>query len=115
MSDEAHFPAEQSGPQAAARVPRPHGDGRRPQGAERAPRTRPQEAQRLDPVSPGHWPRDGAEFAKRIGARKERWSSIVTDEQRLIGAKAARRFAVTLGIGLDRVATLARATSPRCT
>src|SRR4029453_216806 len=47
MSDEAHFPAEQSGPQAAARVPRPHGDGRRPQGAERAPRPRPQEAQRL--------------------------------------------------------------------
>jgi ribonuclease P protein component len=47
MSDEAHFPAEQSGPQAAARIPSPHGDGRRPQGAERAPRPRPQEAQRL--------------------------------------------------------------------
>jgi ribonuclease P protein component len=47
MSDEAHFPAEQSGPQAAARVPQPHGNGRRPQGAERASRTRPQEAQRL--------------------------------------------------------------------
>ena len=47
MSDEAHFPAEQSGPQAAARVPQPHGNGRRPQGAERAPRPRPQEAQRL--------------------------------------------------------------------
>jgi len=47
MSDEAHLPAEQSGPQAAARVPVPHGDGRRTQGAERAPRPRPQEAQRL--------------------------------------------------------------------
>jgi len=47
MSDEAHFPAEQSGPQAAARVSQPHGDGRRPQGAERAPRPRSQEAQRL--------------------------------------------------------------------
>jgi ribonuclease P protein component len=47
MSDEAHLPAEQSGPQAAARVPVPHGDGRRPQGAECPPRTRPQEAQRL--------------------------------------------------------------------
>src|SRR5690348_17980297 len=47
MSNEAHLPAEQSGPQAAARVPEPHGDGRRPQGAERAPRPRPQEAQRL--------------------------------------------------------------------
>ena len=47
MSDEAHLPAEQSRPQAASRVPEPHGDCRRPQGAERAARTRPQEAQRL--------------------------------------------------------------------
>ena len=47
MSDEAHLPTEQSGPRAAARVPVPHGDGRRPQGAERAPGARPQEAQRL--------------------------------------------------------------------
>jgi len=47
MSDEAHLPAEQPGPQAASRVSQPHGDGRRPQGAERAPRARPQEAQRL--------------------------------------------------------------------
>jgi ribonuclease P protein component len=48
MSDEAHLPAEQPGPQAAPRVPQPHGDGRRPQGAERPPRSRPQEAQRLN-------------------------------------------------------------------
>jgi ribonuclease P protein component len=47
MSDEAHLPAEQSRPQAAPRLPRQDGDGRRPQGAERAPRARPQEAQRL--------------------------------------------------------------------
>jgi ribonuclease P protein component len=47
MSDEAHLPAEQSGPQAAARVPGTHGDPGRPQGAERAPQPRPQEAQRL--------------------------------------------------------------------
>src|SRR3982750_475816 len=47
MSDEAHLPAEQSRPQAPPRVPLPHGDGRRPQGAERPPRARPQEAQRL--------------------------------------------------------------------
>ena len=47
MSDEAHLPAEQSRPQAASRVPVPHGDRRRPQGAECAPRARPQEAQRL--------------------------------------------------------------------
>jgi ribonuclease P protein component len=48
MSDEAHLSAEQPGPQAAPRVPQPHGDGRRPQGAERTPRARPQETQRLD-------------------------------------------------------------------
>jgi ribonuclease P protein component len=47
MSDEAHLSAEQSGPQAAARVPPPHGDGRRAQAPERTPRARPQEAQRL--------------------------------------------------------------------
>jgi ribonuclease P protein component len=47
MSDEAHLPAEQPGPQAAPRVPLPHGNRRRSQGAERPPRPRPQEAQRL--------------------------------------------------------------------
>src|SRR5437763_15407891 len=47
MSDETHLPAEQPGPQAAPRVPQAHGDGGRPQGAELAPRARPQEAQRL--------------------------------------------------------------------
>ncbi len=47
MSDEAHLPTEQSGPQAPARVPVPHGDRRRTQSAERPPRPRPQEAQRL--------------------------------------------------------------------
>jgi ribonuclease P protein component len=47
MSDEAHLPAEQSRPQAASRLPQPHGDGGRAQGAERTPRARPQEAQRL--------------------------------------------------------------------
>jgi ribonuclease P protein component len=47
MTDEAHFPAEQPRPQAASRIPRAHGDRRRAQGAERSPRPRPQEAQRL--------------------------------------------------------------------
>jgi len=51
MSDEAHLPTEQSGPQAAARVPKPHGDSRRPQGAERSTRARTQEAQRLTPLA----------------------------------------------------------------
>jgi ribonuclease P protein component len=47
MSDEAHFPAEQSRPQAPARIPVPLGDAGRPQGAEQPPGARPQEAQRL--------------------------------------------------------------------
>jgi ribonuclease P protein component len=47
MSDEAHLPAEQSRPQAPARIPVPHGNAGRPQGAECTPRARPQEAQRL--------------------------------------------------------------------
>jgi ribonuclease P protein component len=47
MSDEAHFPAEQFGPQAAARLSSSQRDRRRPQDPERPPRARPQEAQRL--------------------------------------------------------------------
>ena len=47
MTDEAHFSAEQPRPQAASRIPRPHGDARRPQGAERAAGAGAQEAQRL--------------------------------------------------------------------
>jgi ribonuclease P protein component len=47
MSDEAHLPAEQPRPQTASRVPPPDGDRGRPQGAERPPCARPQEAQRL--------------------------------------------------------------------
>lgn len=47
MSDEAHLPAEQPRPQAPSRLPVADGNRRRSQGAERSPRTRPQEAQRL--------------------------------------------------------------------
>jgi ribonuclease P protein component len=50
MSDEAHLPAEQSRPQASARVPGPHGNRGRPQGPQRPPRARPQEAQRLSTI-----------------------------------------------------------------
>ncbi len=48
MSDEAHFSAQQPGSQAASRLPLADGDGRRPKGAELAPRPRPQEAERVD-------------------------------------------------------------------
>jgi ribonuclease P protein component len=47
MSDEAHLSTEQPGPRTASRFPSSDGNGGRPQGAERPPRPRPQEAQRL--------------------------------------------------------------------
>ena len=47
MSDEAHLPAEQSRPRTQARVPAPHGDPGGTQDPQRAPRTRPGQAQRL--------------------------------------------------------------------
>ena len=47
MSDEAHISAKQPGSQPSSRLPLAHGNGRRPQGAERTPREGPQEAQRL--------------------------------------------------------------------
>jgi ribonuclease P protein component len=43
MSDEAHLSAEQPGPQAAPRLPRPYGDGRRTECDPRPSCTRPQE------------------------------------------------------------------------
>jgi len=64
MSDEAHLSAEQSGPQAAARVPGPHGDSRRTQGAKRPPLARPQEAQRLITI------RKRADFLAANGGRR---------------------------------------------
>jgi ribonuclease P protein component len=51
MSDEAHLSTEQSGSRTAARVPGPHGDGRRTCGDSCAPSTRSQEAQRLITIS----------------------------------------------------------------
>src|SRR5688500_13979909 len=64
MSDEAHLPTEQSGPQAAARVPASHGDAGRAQGAERSPRPRPQEAQRLTTI------KKRADFLAANGGRR---------------------------------------------
>lgn len=47
MTDEAHLSAEQPGPQAASRLPRADGNGRRSGGVARAPVARPEVAQRL--------------------------------------------------------------------
>jgi ribonuclease P protein component len=51
MSDEADFPAEQSGAGAPPRLPRADGDGGRSHGDPSAPRTRPQEAVRLSTIA----------------------------------------------------------------
>ena len=64
MSDEAHLSAEQSGPRAPARLPSPQRDSGRPQGAERAPGPRPQEAQRLATI------RKRADFLAANGGKR---------------------------------------------
>ena len=95
MSDEAHLPAEQSGPQAAARVPPPHGHGRRAQAPERAPRARPQEAQRLVTL------RKRADFlAANSGRRAATPGFVLLVRDRADGDTAKRiGFTVTKKIG----------------
>src|SRR4051812_13140033 len=95
MSDEAHFSAQQPGPQAASRIPRADGDGRRPQGAERAPRPRPQEAQRLATLT------KRADFlAANSGRRAPMPGFILLVRERKDGDQAMRvGFTVTRKIG----------------
>ena len=95
MSVEAHLSAEQSGPQAAARVPPPHGDRRRAQTPERPPRTRPQEAQRLDII------RKRADFlAANSGKRAAMPGFVLLVRDRADGDQAIRvGFTVTKKIG----------------
>src|SRR5207248_5543102 len=95
MSDEAHLPAEQSRPQAPARVPRPHGDGRRPQGSECAPRARAQEAQRLGTI------KKRADFLAANGGRRVSTPGFVLLVRDRQDADPAMRvgFTVTKKIG----------------
>src|SRR4029079_12279996 len=95
MSDETHLPAEQSGPQAAARVPGPHGDRRRTQGAERAPRPRPQEAQRLTTI------KKRADFLAANGGKRASTPGFVLLVRDRKDADAVMRvgFTVTKKIG----------------
>src|SRR5690242_1557158 len=95
MSDEAHLPTEQSGPQAAARVPVPHGDGRRTQGAERPSRARPQEAQRLTTL------KKRADFLAANGGRRASTPGFILLVRDRKDADAAMRvgFTVTKKIG----------------
>jgi ribonuclease P protein component len=95
MSDEAHLSAEQSRPQASARVPLPHGDGRRPQGSERPPRARPQEAQRLVTI------KKRADFLAANGGRRVSTPGFVLLVRDRKDADPAMRvgFTVTKKIG----------------
>jgi ribonuclease P protein component len=95
MSDEAHLPAEQSGPQAAARVPVPHGNRRRPQGAERPSRARPQEAQRLTTL------KKRADFLAANGGRRASTPGFILLVRDRKDADPAMRvgFTVTKKIG----------------
>src|SRR3982750_1688030 len=95
MSDEAHLPAEQSRPQTASRVPQPHGDRRRPQGAELPPRARSQEAQRLVTI------RKRADFVAANGGLRATTTGFVLLVRDRKDADPAMRvgFTVTKKIG----------------
>ena len=95
MSDEAHLPAEQSRPQAPARVPAPHGNAGRTQGAERPPRARPQEAQRLETI------RKRSDFlAANAGKRAATASFVLLVRDRQDGDPLMRvGFTITKKIG----------------
>jgi ribonuclease P protein component len=95
MSDETHLSAEQSGPQAAARVPGPHGDRRRTQGAKRPPRPRPQEAQRLATI------KKRADFLAANGGKRASTPGFVLLVRDRQDANPAMRvgFTVTRKIG----------------
>jgi ribonuclease P protein component len=118
MSDEAHFPAEQSGPQAAARVPSSQRDGRRTQDPECPPRARPQEAQRLETL------RKRADFlAANSGKRFPMPGFVLLVRDRKDDDPAMRAgFTVTKKIGnavtrnrmKRRFRELARAVLPEC-
>ena len=82
MSDEAHLSAEQPGTQAASRVPRPHGDSRRPQHPARASRPRPQVAERL------------SETAKDAGQEKGRAILTIAKRADFLAANKGRRMAM---------------------
>src|SRR4029079_7010036 len=95
MSDEAHLSAEQPGPQAAPRVPQPHGDGRRTPGAERAPLAAPQEAQRLATI------KKRADFLAANGGRRASTPGFILLVRDRKDADAVMRvgFTVTKKIG----------------
>lgn len=104
MSDEAHLSAEQSRPQAASRVPQPHGDSGRPQGAARTSCPRPQEPVGLNEAAPSlslHIIRKRADFlACNKGRRQPMPGFVLLVRDRKDGDPAMRLgITVTKKIG----------------
>lgn len=90
MSDEAHLPAEQSRAQTPARLPRPVGNGRRPQDSGRAPQPRPQEAVGLTTQTIGRLTRRADFLAANAGLRAPMPGFVLLVRPRADGDPAMR-------------------------
>jgi ribonuclease P protein component len=97
MSDEAHLPAEQARAQAPARLPRPDGDRRRPQGPDGAPRPRPQAPVGLNAAAPalGRLNRRADYLAANTGLRAPMPGFVLLAKMRGDGS-AAMRIGITV-------------------
>ena len=108
-SREAHLPAEQTCAQAPSRISRPHGDCRRPQGSQCAPRPRPQEAvgltrplargRALDGAAPASsWTRlkKRAEFQRAAKGRRVSTAAFTLQANRREGEAAGPRVGLTV-------------------
>ena len=97
MSDEAHLPAEQSRAQAPARLPRPDGDRRRPQGPGGAPQPRSQAPVGLTPQSIGKLTRRADYLAANGGFRAPTPGFVL-----LVRPRGDEDPAIRLGITVSR-------------
>lgn len=97
MSDEAHLPAEQSRAQAPARLPRPHGDRRRAQGARGASEPRTQAPVGLTPATIGKLTRRADYLAANGGLRHATPGFVL-----LVRPRGDENPAIRLGITVSK-------------